>query len=305
MLARSSRKLGQRSFSRKLPVALRKTQLFIDGKFVDSSNNTKFATFDPHTEEVITEVHEASSQDVDQAVAAARKAFDKGPWRYMSATERGQCLYRFAELMDKNREELSLLEALDNGKTAFMANVADVNFAIQIYKYYAGYADKILGETIPMQGNFFGYTRREPIGVCAQIIPWNFPILLQSFKLAPAFAAGCTVVMKSAEQTPLSALRIAELIQEAGFPDGVFNMLSGHGETTGKYLVSHPGVDKVAFTGSTQVGLDILSNSSKNSLRPVGLELGGKSANIVMDDADLDSAVKSAHGGLFFNAGQV
>jgi aldehyde dehydrogenase (NAD+) len=213
-------------------------------------------------------------------------------------------MFKLTELLEKNRVELSLLEALDNGKTAKIADSVDLDFAIKTYRYYAGYCDKILGDTIPLHGNFFGYTRREPIGVCAQIIPWNFPILMQAWKLAPAFAAGCTVVMKSAEQTPLSALRVAELIKEAGFPDGVFNMLSGFGETAGRHLVAHPGVDKVAFTGSTQVGREIMGNSAKNNLKHVSLELGGKSPNIVLDDADIGKAIRNSTGGLFFNAGQ-
>ena len=302
MLSSNLRNL--RRFSTKLPVKPRVTQLFIDGKFVDSAEGKTFGTYNPHTEELIAEVQEAGIEDVDRAVAAARKAFDHGPWRKFSAQERADRLFKLYELFIKHKEELALLEALDNGKTAKMANVIDVSFAAKIYRYYAGFADKILGDTIPVHGDYFAYTRREPVGVCAQIIPWNFPILMQSFKIAPALAAGCTIVMKSAEQTPLTALRVAELVKEAGVPDGVFNMLSGFGETAGRHLVAHPDVDKVSFTGSTEVGLEIMRNSAKHNLKRVSLELGGKSPNVILDDADIEKAVVYATQGVFFNAGQ-
>lgn len=293
----------KRTFST-YPVTPRVTQLFIGGKFVNSSENKTFETINPHNEKVITRVQEATNTDVDRAVEAARKAFDTGPWRKMSAADRSTLLHRFVDLIEKNRSELSMLEALDNGKHSKIAFDADLQASIDCYKYYAGWCDKITGETIPLEGDYFGYTRREPIGVCAQIIPWNFPLAMQAWKLAPALATGCTVVMKTAEQTPLSALRLAELIKEAGFPDGVVNILSGYGETTGRYLVTHSGVDKIAFTGSTEVGLEIQSRSSINGLKHVSLELGGKSPSIIMEDADLDSAQEWVHFGIFFNSGQ-
>ena len=207
--------------------------------------------------------------------------------------------------MEENAEELAILEALDNGKPAYIAKAADIPLSVGTIKYYAGWADKIHGDTIPMVGDFFGYTRREPVGVAAQIIPWNFPLAMQAWKLGPALAAGCTIVMKTAEQTPLSALRVGELAKEAGFPDGVINILSGYGEDAGAYLATHPGVDKVAFTGSTEVGFEIVKNSTANDqLRRITLELGGKSPNIILDDADIDMAIQQANFALFFNQGQ-
>ena len=206
--------------------------------------------------------------------------------------------------MKNNGEELAYLEALDNGKPVGVAMAADIPLTVGTYKYYGGWADKILGDTIPAPGNFHAYTRREPVGVAAQIIPWNFPLLMQAWKLGPALAAGCTIVMKTAEQTPLTGLRIGELIKEAGFPDGVVNIISGYGEDAGAYLSTHPDVDKVAFTGSTEVGLKIMQTSSIYGLKRVTLELGGKSANIICEDANVDDAVAQAHLGLFFNQGQ-
>ena len=250
-------------------------------------------------------MHEANKEDVDRAVSSARNAFDNGPWRKFSAQQRAECLFKLADLIEKNREELYLLESLNNGKTSFIANIVDLNGTVAIYRYFASLADKITGDTIPAHGNYFAYTRREPVGVAGLIIPWNFPIMMQAMKLAPALAAGWTAVMKSAEQTPLTALRVAELTKEAGIPNGVYNLLNGHGATTGKYLVAHPGVDKISFTGSTKVGLEILQNSSQSNLKRVSLELGGKSPFIICDDFNIDAAVRFAHSGLFFNAGQV
>ena len=294
----------RRQFSSKHKVKPKQTKLFIDGKWVSSAKGHKFETINPVNEETITEVERASVEDVDRAVAAARKAFDEGPWRRYSGQDRARCLFKLADLVEQHQEELALLEALDNGKPASVAKVADLPLTWLCYRYYGGWADKVTGDTIPAHGDYFAYTRREPIGVAAQIIPWNFPLLMQAWKLAPALAAGCTVVMKTAEQTPLSALRIGELIKEAGFPDGVVNILSGFGEDAGAHLSTHPDVDKVAFTGSTEVGLKIMRNSSMHRLKRVTLELGGKSANIIMDDANLDLAIKQAHLGLFFNHGQ-
>ena len=292
----------KRSFS--THVTPRQTQLFIDGHFMDSAKGETFETINPVTEQPIANVQRASRADVDRAVLAARIAFDHGPWRRMSATDRGNLLYKLGHLIEQNGEELAYLEALDNGKPVGIAMGVDIPLTVETYKYYGGWADKILGDTIPAPGNFHAYTRREPVGVAAQIIPWNFPLLMQAWKLGPALAAGCTIVMKTAEQTPLTGLRIGELIKEAGFPDGVVNIISGYGEDAGAYLSTHPDVDKVAFTGSTEVGLKIMQTSSIYGLKRVTLELGGKSANIICEDANVDDAVAQAHLGLFFNQGQ-
>lgn len=279
------------------------THLLINNEWVSSSTGKTFKTINPATEEVIAEVQHASSNDVDKAVHAAREAFDNGPWRKYTAPQRANLLYKLAELIDKNRPELAHLESLDNGKPISDATNIDLPMVSNVYRYYAGYADKVFGKTIPMGGPFFAYTRLEPKGVCGQIIPWNFPLAMQAWKLAPALAAGCTVVLKPAEQTPLSALRVGELIIEAGFPAGVVNILPGHGDT-GAALAVHPKVDKIAFTGSTEVGLEIVRNSGVNGLKRVTLELGGKSPNIILDDADLDLAIAQSQFGLFFNQGQ-
>lgn len=281
------------------------TKLLIDGKWVNSASGETFGTFNPATEEKIADVQRAGTEDVDRAVAAARKAFDHGPWRKMSGHERGKIMYRLAELLEKHHDELSALEALDNGKTKAFAGAADVPLSIKTYRYYAGWADKIHGKVVPHSGgNFFHYTRDEPVGVCAQIIPWNFPLLMQAWKLGPALACGNTVVMKTAEQTPLSALRVGELALEAGLPEGVLNILSGFGEDAGRHLSQHRDVDKVAFTGSTEVGYEIMRNAHKHNLKRITLELGGKSANIICDDADIDLAIAQSKVGLFLNHGQ-
>ena len=266
----------------------RVTQLLINGKFVNSVSGKTFDTFNPATEEKIVSVQEADRADVDKAVKAARKAFDEGPWRRMAASERGRLMYKFADLIEKNGDELAALEALDNGKTMAMAKIADIPLVVSTIRYYAGWCDKIHGKTLPIAGNHFAYTKEEPVGVCGQIIPWNFPALMLAWKLGPALATGCTTVVKSAEQTPLSALRIGELAMEAGFPDGVINILSGYGPTAGQALAQHPLVDKVAFTGSTEIGFEIMRTAHKHNLKRITLELGGKSANIIMDDADID-----------------
>ena len=280
------------------------TKLLIDGKFVNSASGETFQTINPATEEVITNVQRAGTEDVDRAVAAARRAFDHGPWRRMSGYERGQCLNRLADLVSKHADELAALEALDNGKTKNFAGAADVPLTEKTYRYYSGWADKIHGKVVPHSGgNFFHYTREEAVGVCAQIIPWNFPLLMQAWKLGPALCCGNTVVMKTAEQTPLSALRIGELIMEAGFPEGVVNLLSGFGEDVGRHLAQHRDVDKVAFTGSTEVGYEIMRHSHKHNLKRISLELGGKSANIICDDADMDTAITASQFGLFMNQG--
>ena len=248
-------------------------------------------------------IQRGGTQDIDAAVEAARNAFDKGPWTRMDAFDRATCLYKLADLIEKNADELATMESVNNGKPAHIARVADLNLVHRVYRYYAGWPDKIKGHTSPIEGNFNLYTRREPVGVVGQIIPWNFPLAMQSWKLGPALAAGCTVVMKTAEQTPLSALRVAELIKEAGFPDGVVNIVSGHGDI-GAYLARHPGIDKVAFTGSTEVGYDIMRNAHEKNLKRVTLELGGKSPNIITKNANLEQAVAQSCMSLFFNAGQ-
>lgn len=280
------------------------TQLLINNEWVNSVSGKRFPTINPATGEVICEVAEADAADVDKAVKAARTAFTGGEWPKMSATQRGALLYKLADLIEENIEELARLETLDNGKPLNDALNTDLALVIACYRYYAGWADKIQGKTIPINGPYFCYTRHEPVGVVGQIIPWNFPLLMQAWKLAPALATGNTVVLKTAEQTPLSALRIGELIIEAGFPPGVVNILSGYGPTAGAAISHHMDIDKVAFTGSTEVGHLIMEAAAKSNLKRVTLELGGKSPNIVFADADMNAAIAGAHNALFFNQGQ-
>jgi len=286
------------------PVNLPAGKLLINGQWCESVAGRRFPTVNPANAEEICTVAEADSEDVDLAVKAARDAFETGPWRKLAAPERSKLLNRLAALMEKNLEELAVLEALDNGKPYFLAKMVDVPLAIACFRYFAGWADKIQGKTIPINGNYFCYTRHEPVGVVGQIIPWNFPLLMLAWKLAPALATGNTVVMKPAEQTPLSALRMAELVMEAGFPNGVVNMLPGYGPTAGAAIASHMDIDKVAFTGSTAVGRIVMAAAAQSNLKRVSLELGGKSPNIVFADADLDAAVEGSHSALFFNQGQ-
>ncbi|HAZ49092.1 MAG TPA: betaine-aldehyde dehydrogenase [Cyanobacteria bacterium UBA11371] len=280
------------------------TQLLINNEWVNSVSGKRFPTINPATGETICEVAEADGADVDKAVKAARAAFTSGEWSKMSATQRGELLYKLADLIEQNIEELACLESLDNGKPVNDSLNADLPLAIACYRYYAGWADKIQGKTIPINGPYFCYTRHEPVGVVGQIIPWNFPLLMQAWKLAPALATGNTVVLKTAEQTPLSALRIGELIIEAGFPPGVVNILSGYGPTAGAAISHHMDIDKVAFTGSTEVGHLIMEAAAKSNLKRVTLELGGKSPNIVFADADMNAAIAGSHNALFFNQGQ-
>jgi aldehyde dehydrogenase (NAD+) len=279
------------------------TRILIDNHWVDSVSGKTFPTFNPATGEEICQIAEADVADVDRAVKAARSAFE-GPWRRMSAAERGRLLNRFADLIEANAEPLARLETLDNGKPYHVALAADLPLTIACYRYYAGWADKVEGKTIPIAGEYFCYTRHEPVGVVGQIIPWNFPLLMQAWKLAPALATGNTVVLKPAEQTPLSALRIGELAVEAGFPPGVVNILPGYGPTAGAAIARHMDVDKVAFTGSTEVGHLVMEAAAQSNLKRVSLELGGKSPNIVFADADMDEAIEGAHFALFFNHGQ-
>jgi aldehyde dehydrogenase (NAD+) len=289
---------------KEVPVAVGPTQLLIGNRWVNSRSRKTFPTVNPATGEEICQVAEADAADVDEAVKAARTAFETGPWHRMSAAERGELLQRLADLIEEHADELAMLESLDNGKPQHVARTADLPLTIATYRYYAGWADKVQGKTIPIAGKYFCYTKHEPVGVVGQIIPWNFPILMQAWKLAPALATGNTVVMKPAEQTPLTALRIGELILEAGFPEGVVNLLPGYGPTAGAAIAGHMDVDKVAFTGSTEVGHLVMEAAAKSNLKRVTLELGGKSPNIIFADADMAEAVEGSHFGLFFNQGQ-
>src|SRR5579864_8270378 len=285
-------------------VKISATKLLINGAWVDSASGKTFPTINPSSGEVITQVAESDATDVDKAVKAARTAFEGGAWKKMPASARGQLLYKLAELIEKHADELAQLESLDNGKPYSVARAADLPLTIACYRYYAGWADKLQGKTIPVNGRYFTYTKHEPVGVVGQIIPWNFPLLMQAWKLGPALATGCTVVMKPAEQTPLTALRVGELAMEAGFPPGVLNLLPGYGPTAGAAIARHMDVDKVAFTGSTEVGKLIVAAAAETNLKRVTLELGGKSPNIVFADADIDAAVEGSYFGLFFNQGQ-
>ena len=278
-------------------------RLLIDGAWVDGEKN--FDTINPATGEVLTQVTEASSGDVDRAVVAARRAFDdrSGPWRRMSASERGRLIWRLADLLEKNIEEFAELETLDNGKPIFESRYVDLPMVIDVLRYFAGWATKIQGETVNTIENAFTYTLREAVGVVGLIIPWNFPLLLASWKLGPALACGNTVILKPAEQTSLSTLRFGELAIEAGIPAGVLNIVTG-GPATGKSIVAHPGIDKIAFTGSTAVGKEIMRGAA-DTLKRITLELGGKSPNIVFADSDIDGAVKGAINGIFYGKGEV
>jgi aldehyde dehydrogenase (NAD+) len=282
---------------------IRQTQLLIDGQWVPSKSGKTFETLNPATEDVIAQVAEGDAADVEAAVHAARRAFDEGPWPRMDARERGRLMFRLCELIEEEIDELASLETLDNGKPFADSRHVDIPLALECLRYYAGWADKIHGQTIPINGNYFCYTRREPVGVAGQIIPWNFPILMVAWKWGPALAAGCTVVMKPAEQTPLTCLRLARLAQKAGIPDGVINVVPGFGPTAGSAIVNHPGIDKVAFTGSGETA-QIIMRQAADSLKRLTFELGGKSPNIVFADADLDAAANGAHVGIFLNQGQ-
>ena len=288
----------------KKDVKIKPGKLFINGRWVDSVSGKAFDTLNPATEKVITSVAEGDSADIDLAVAAAREAFENGPWKKTDARDRGRILLKIAGLIERNKDELALLDTLDNGKPINETTKADIPLVIDCFLYYAGWADKIHGETIPVRGDFFNYTLREPVGVVGQIIPWNFPLLMAAWKIAPALACGNTIVLKPAEQTPLSALRLGEICQEAGLPDGVLNIVTGYGPTAGAALAEHMDVDKIAFTGGSATGRIIMQAASKN-LKRISLELGGKSPNIVFADSDIDSAVDGAMTGIFFNQGEV
>ncbi len=278
--------------------------MLIGGEWREAVSGKRFETINPATGHVLATVAEGDRGDIDQAVRAARQALDSEPWASLHAADRGKLLYRLAQRIDALREEFALLDTLDNGKPINEMRRVDLPMVIDCLEYYAGWADKVYGETIPVRGPFFTYTVREPVGVCGQIIPWNFPLQMAVWKIAPALAMGCTVVLKPAEQTPLSALRLGELCLEVGFPPGVVNVVPGFGPTAGGALVEHPMVDKIAFTGSPEVGR-IIMRTAAQTLKRVSLELGGKSPNIIFADSDLPQAVRGARSGIFVNAGQV
>jgi phenylacetaldehyde dehydrogenase len=284
-------------------------QMLINGRWVNAASGKTFPSYNPATGEVLAQIAEGDRADIDLAVRAARHAFDQGPWRRLTASQRGRLIWKLADLLEQNTEEFAYLESLDNGKPLNIAKAADVPLAVDLFRYMAGWTTKIEGNTIPLSvpytpgAKYFAYTLREPVGVVGQIIPWNFPLLMAAWKLGPALASGCTVILKPAEQTPLSALRLGELIMEAGFPEGVVNIVPGYGETAGAALAAHPDVDKVAFTGSTEVG-KLIVHAATGNLKKVSLELGGKSPNVVFKDADLETAIPGAASAIFFNHGQ-
>ncbi len=277
--------------------------LLIDGERMPAADGRTFETVDPATERPIASVAHGGAEDVARAVTAARRALEEGPWAKASAADRARLIHRLADLIEEQAAELAELESLDNGKPVKLARIIDVSQTVAWFRHFAGWVERVRGEVIPVrQPGMHCYTRKEPVGVCAQIIPWNFPMMMAAWKLAPALAAGCTVVLKPAEQTPLSALRLGELALEAEIPPGVINILSGEGDT-GAALVEAPGVDKVAFTGSTEVGREIGAKAGR-ALKRCTLELGGKSANIILPDADLEAAVAGSFMGIYFNSGQ-
>ncbi|MGH9497686.1 MAG: aldehyde dehydrogenase family protein [Terriglobales bacterium] len=281
-------------------------KMLIGGKWVEAASGKTFETRNPATGEVLARVAEGDREDIDRAVKAARRAFEEGPWPEMLPAERARLLWKVSELIEQHRDGLAELETLDNGKPVFFSRLVDVPTVIETFRYFSGWATKIEGNTVPISkpgAKYFAYTLREPVGVVGQIIPWNFPLIMAGWKLAPALAAGCTVVLKPAEQTPLTALRLGELIMEAGIPEGVVNIVPGFGETAGAALAAHPNVDKIAFTGSTEVGRLIL-DAARGNLKKVSLELGGKSPNIIFPDADLEAAIPGSAAAIFFNQGQ-
>lgn len=286
----------------------RPLQMYVDGQWVESVSGRRFDTVDPATEQVITTVPHSGPEDVERAVRAARRAFEDGPWPTMTPAQRQRMIWRIAEGITARADQFAELESIDNGKSVAVAKAVDVTWAAEIFYYYAGWATKIEGRTVPVSvpwapgGKFHAFTLREPVGVCAQITPWNFPLVMAAFKVAPALACGNTVILKPAEQTPLTALLLAEVIADAGVPAGVFNLLTGFGDV-GAALSAHNGVDKVAFTGSTEVGKKIV-NAASGNLKKVSLELGGKSPQVVFADADLEAAIPGVASGFLFNHGQ-
>ncbi|KTD61776.1 aldehyde dehydrogenase family protein [Legionella spiritensis] len=285
-------------------VQIKQTGLLINGRFSPSRSEKTFETVSPITGKVITSVALAGQTDVDEAVEAARRALEQGPWGKMDARERGHILLKWADLIDRHKEELAKLEVLDNGKPLNEALGYDIPSAAATIRYFAGWADKIEGRTIPVSGHFFTYTQKEPVGVCGLIIPWNFPLAMAAWKLGPCLAAGCSALLKPAEQTPLTALRAGELALEAGMPEGVLNILPGFGAgSTGEAIVHHPGIDKIAFTGEAKTA-QIIKQATANSMKRLSFELGGKSPNIIFDDVNLEEAVEGAYGAIFLNQGQ-
>jgi acyl-CoA reductase-like NAD-dependent aldehyde dehydrogenase len=283
--------------------AVMRKQLFIDNQWRDAASGATLEVVNPATEEVIAEVPSSDQQDVDAAVTAARRALD-GPWGRMSARDRGRLIWKLGERLLERADEIARLETLHNGKPIFESRQIEVPAAAECFQYYAGWADKIHGETIPVKGSFLTYTLREPVGVVAAIVPWNFPLLLTAWKVAPALACGNTVIVKPASQTPLTAIALAEVAAEVGLPPGVLNVITGPGAKVGRMLVEHPGIDKIAFTGDTTTGRSIMRGSS-DTLKRITLELGGKSPNIVFPDADLEAAVRGATTGIFYGKGEV
>lgn len=289
-----------RSFLERTP-----KQLFINNQWVEPRSGKRFHTIDPATGKPLAEIAQAGPEDVEAAVAAAREAFENGPWRSMPPAERGELMWRLADLIEANAQELAELETLDNGKPLRVSSNGDLPSTVKHFRYYAGWASKIQGSTIPVSlSDHFVYTLREPMGVVGLIIPWNFPLLMCAWKLGPALASGNTCLLKPAEETPLTALRLAELIVEAGFPAGVVNVLTGPGVPTGSEITGHMGVDKVSFTGSTAIGRKVMQAASQSNLKKVSLELGGKSPNVIFADADLNSAIRGSHWACFSSAGQ-
>ena len=280
------------------------SEVFIGGQWRAPASGETYPTINPATEEVSAQVAKGDERDVDLAVQAARRAFDQGPWPRMAASERARMLWKLADLIGAHLDEMARLESVNTGKTLFDSGKVELPFAAEVFRYYAGWTTKIHGETLNLRDGAFTFTLRQPLGVVGAIVPWNFPFLLASWKIAPALAAGNTVVLKPASLTPLTALRFAELTQEAGLPEGVFNVVPGPGGRAGMALVRHPGVDKVAFTGSTEVGKGIMREAA-GSLKRVSLELGGKSPNIVLADADMEAALRGALTGIFYNKGEV
>src|SRR6202051_2120544 len=281
-------------------------RLLIDGKWVDAQSGETFPVYNPASGEILHQCAAGDKADIDLAVQAARRAFEDGPWSRLTHGQRGKLIWKLADLIEEHLEEFAQLESLDNGKPLAVARVADVPLAVDLFRYMSGWTTKIEGQTLStsqLGSDYFAYTLREPVGVVGQIIPWNFPLLMAAWKLGPALAIGCTVVLKPAEQTPLSALRLGELIAEAGFPEGVVNIVPGYGETAGAALAAHPHVDKIAFTGSTEVG-KLIVHAATGNLKKVSLELGGKSPNVVFKDADLDAAIAGSASAIFFNHGQ-
>jgi acyl-CoA reductase-like NAD-dependent aldehyde dehydrogenase len=284
-------------------IAVMRKQLFINGQWRDSASGRTLDIVNPATEETIATVASGEQADVDAAAAAARTALD-GPWGKLSARERGRLIWKIGETLMEKADEIARLETLHNGKPIFESRQIEIPAAAECFQYYAGWADKIHGETIPVKGNYLTYTLREPVGVIAAIVPWNFPLLLTSWKVAPALACGNTVIIKPASQTPLTALALAEIAHDAGIPPGVINVITGAGSTVGRMIVEHPGIDKIAFTGDTSTGKQIMKGAAE-TLKHITLELGGKSPNIVFPDADIDAAVRGATTGIFYGKGEV